>query len=76
MLSKNFLTSISHDLESESHFFKLLTFTRQIISRGSPHVAKFFVAKIFTLDSLHSADDKFAFGGLNLVLMHKVGGTE
>ena len=54
LLSKSVVTSISHDMEGESHCFKLFTFTNQIISRGSPHVAKFFVAKLFSSVSFFS----------------------
>ena len=54
LLSKSVQTSIWHDVQSSSDFFKLFTCNKQIISRGSPHVAKFFVAKIFSSVSLSS----------------------
>ena len=52
LLSKSVLTSIWHDMQRESHFFKPFTFTEQLKSRGSPHVAKLSVANFLSSVSL------------------------
>ena len=50
----SFLLSISavDDMQRESLFFKPFAFTKQIKSRGSPHVAKLSVANFLSSDSL------------------------